>query len=124
MFPAIWAYHRCQLKKYSIKFNMYISLVYIIIILYYLCDYFMNKMNIFEIKFKVKCSNFFQIDLIGQSIYEFAHLCDQAELKEILTNKDVGVPKSFFIRMKCTLTSKGRNVNLKSASYKVCVIYF
>ncbi|XP_025422854.1 hypoxia-inducible factor 1-alpha-like isoform X2 [Sipha flava] len=60
-----------------------------------------------------------QIDLIGQSIYEFAHLCDQAELKEILTSKDVGVQKSFFIRMKCTITNKGRSVNLKSASYKV-----
>ncbi|VVC35310.1 Hypothetical protein CINCED_3A022974 [Cinara cedri] len=60
-----------------------------------------------------------QIDLIGQSIYDFAHLCDQAELKEMLTGKDAGVQKSFFIRMKCTLTNKGRNVNLKSASYKV-----
>lgn len=60
-----------------------------------------------------------QIDLIGQSIYEFAHLCDQAELKDILTNKDIGEQKSFFVRMKCTLTNKGRNVNLKSASYKV-----
>ncbi|XP_050420456.1 protein similar-like isoform X2 [Adelges cooleyi] len=60
-----------------------------------------------------------QIDLIGQSVYEFAHLCDQSELKEILTSKDIGVQKSFFIRMKCTLTSKGRNVNLKSATYKV-----
>ncbi|CAI6347973.1 unnamed protein product [Macrosiphum euphorbiae] len=60
-----------------------------------------------------------QIDLIGQSIYEFAHLCDQAELKDILTSKDIGEQKSFFVRMKCTLTNKGRNVNLKSASYKV-----
>ncbi|XP_050546029.1 hypoxia-inducible factor 1-alpha-like isoform X2 [Daktulosphaira vitifoliae] len=60
-----------------------------------------------------------QIDLIGQSVYEFAHLCDQSELKEMLTAKDIGVQKSFFIRMKCTLTNKGRNVNLKSASYKV-----
>lgn len=31
------------------------------------------------------------------------------------------IPSSFFIRMKCTLTNKGRNVNLKSASYKVGV---
>ncbi|XP_012941668.1 endothelial PAS domain-containing protein 1 [Aplysia californica] len=33
-----------------------------------------------------------------------------------LTNSESRV---FFLRMKCTLTSKGRNVNLKSASYKV-----
>uniref|UniRef100_A0A1B6D4M5 Hypoxia-inducible factor 1-alpha n=1 Tax=Clastoptera arizonana TaxID=38151 RepID=A0A1B6D4M5_9HEMI len=62
-----------------------------------------------------------QIELMGQSIYEVSHPCDHNEVKEILTCKDVteSSPRTFFIRMKCTLTSKGRNVNLKSATYKV-----
>ncbi|ESO83510.1 hypothetical protein LOTGIDRAFT_133221, partial [Lottia gigantea] len=68
-----------------------------------------------------------QIDLVGQSIYEFAHPCDHDEIKDIMsikTHNNNNVESEtdervFFIRMKCTLTSKGRNVNLKSASYKV-----
>lgn len=63
-----------------------------------------------------------QIDLMGHSIYEFSHPCDHEEIKEILSIKTPilpSIPRSFFIRMKCTLTSKGRNVNIKSATYKV-----
>ncbi|GLH05607.1 Protein similar [Gryllus bimaculatus] len=63
-----------------------------------------------------------QIDLMGHSIYDFSHPCDHEEIKEILTVKSPVLPKiprSFFIRLKCTLTSKGRNVNIKSATYKV-----
>ncbi|KAK6183532.1 hypothetical protein SNE40_011000 [Patella caerulea] len=66
-----------------------------------------------------------QIELTGQSIYEFAHPCDHDEIKEIMSVKpnnskdQFSDERIFFIRMKCTLTSKGRNVNLKSASYKV-----
>ncbi|XP_063231140.1 hypoxia-inducible factor 1-alpha isoform X2 [Bacillus rossius redtenbacheri] len=63
-----------------------------------------------------------QFDLMGHSIYEFSHPCDHDEIKDILSIK-APIPhilsRSFFLRMKCTLTSKGRNVNLKSASYKV-----
>ncbi|XP_021930800.1 endothelial PAS domain-containing protein 1-like isoform X2 [Zootermopsis nevadensis] len=63
-----------------------------------------------------------QIDLMGHSIYEFSHPCDHDEIRDILSIKSPllpVIPRSFFIRMKCTLTSKGRNVNLKSATYKV-----
>ncbi|XP_044264882.1 hypoxia-inducible factor 1-alpha isoform X3 [Tribolium madens] len=63
-----------------------------------------------------------QIDLMGQNIYEYSHPCDHEEIKEILSTKarkESEAPKSFFIRLKCTLTSKGRSVNLKSATYKV-----
>ncbi|XP_034249619.1 hypoxia-inducible factor 1-alpha-like [Thrips palmi] len=67
-----------------------------------------------------------QLEMMGHSIYEFSHPCDHDEIKEILSEKSVAngdqrsvVPRSSFLRMKCTLTSKGRNVNLKSASYKV-----
>ncbi|RUS80285.1 hypothetical protein EGW08_011969 [Elysia chlorotica] len=79
-----------------------------------------------------------QIELIGQSIYEFAHPCDHEEIKEMLTPRhgaasdsdragrseghsgrlDHKESRAQLLRLKCTLTSKGRNVNLKSATYK------
>ncbi|XP_074661327.1 hypoxia-inducible factor 1-alpha-like isoform X2 [Tubulanus polymorphus] len=65
-----------------------------------------------------------QVDIIGQSIYEFSHPCDHEEIREILLEKpnhlkNTNDERRFFMRMKCTLTNKGRNVNLKSATYKV-----
>lgn len=33
--------------------------------------------------------------------------------------KEPSTERSFFIRMKCTLTSRGRTVNVKSATWKV-----
>ena len=81
-----------------------------------------------------------QSDLMGQSIYDFSHPCDHDDIKlflEPLTSaskclhkptKRVGdnvqdvIGEStgpFFIRMKSTLTNKGRNCNLKSANFKV-----
>ncbi|CAL1541836.1 unnamed protein product [Lymnaea stagnalis] len=67
-----------------------------------------------------------QIELMGQSVYEFTHPCDHDEIKEMLTCKSNGQQRNaphsenriFFLRMKCTLTAKGRNVNLKSATFK------
>ncbi|KAK3728115.1 hypothetical protein RRG08_009016 [Elysia crispata] len=79
-----------------------------------------------------------QIELIGQSIYEFAHPCDHEEIREMLTPRhsdtsdsdkataseghggklDHKENRTQLLRLKCTLTSKGRNVNLKSATYK------
>lgn len=61
---------------------------------------------------------------MGQNIYEYTHPCDHDEIREILSSKtqessSTDERKSFFIRLKCTLTSKGRSVNLKSATYKV-----
>nr|QOE88730.1 Hypoxia-inducible factor-1a m [Apostichopus japonicus] len=69
-----------------------------------------------------------QIDLLGQSIYEYSHPCDHEELREQLSDrpglnyissKPEREHHSFLMRMKCTLTPKGKNVNLKSATYKV-----
>ncbi|CAH1112318.1 unnamed protein product [Psylliodes chrysocephalus] len=63
-----------------------------------------------------------QIDLLGQNVYDYSHPCDHDEIKEMLSGKeteDVSSCKSLFIRMKCTLTTNGRSVTLKSAVYKV-----
>nr|WNN25264.1 hypoxia-inducible factor 1 [Palola sp.] len=65
-----------------------------------------------------------QVDLIGQSIYEFSHPCDHDEIREMLLEKPHhtevnGEDRVFFVRLKCTLTNKGKSVNLKSAMYKV-----
>ncbi|OAD54410.1 Hypoxia-inducible factor 1-alpha, partial [Eufriesea mexicana] len=64
-----------------------------------------------------------QMDMMGQSVYEYSHPCDHDELRECLSSKPPENNEkracSFFLRLKCTLTSKGRKVNLKSASYKV-----
>ena len=81
-----------------------------------------------------------QTDLMGHSIYDFSHPCDHNDIKEILSLKPrselvcltnnfqpqeaiTKFPCTCFVRMKCTLTSKGRNCNLKSASYKVINCY-
>ncbi|XP_012057137.1 PREDICTED: uncharacterized protein LOC105620242 [Atta cephalotes] len=64
-----------------------------------------------------------QMDMMGQSVYEYSHPCDHDELRECLSSKSADNNEkrtcNFFLRLKCTLTSKGRKVNLKSASYKV-----
>ncbi|XP_043254659.1 protein similar-like [Colletes gigas] len=64
-----------------------------------------------------------QLDMMGQSVYEYSHPCDHEELRECLSSKPTENKEndscSFFLRLKCTLTNKGRKVNLKSASYKV-----
>nr|XP_022331131.1 hypoxia-inducible factor 1-alpha-like isoform X2 [Crassostrea virginica] len=67
-----------------------------------------------------------QVDLVGQSIYEFVHPCDHEDITEIFHSNGRDKKKkssdcyhTFFVRMKCTLTNKGKNVNLKSATYKV-----
>lgn len=69
---------------------------------------------------------FYQIDLMGQNVFEYSHPCDHDEIREILSSRskeESDGPKNFFIRLKCTLTSKGRSVNLKSATYKVILLY-
>uniref|UniRef100_A0A673I0M4 Hypoxia-inducible factor 1-alpha n=1 Tax=Sinocyclocheilus rhinocerous TaxID=307959 RepID=A0A673I0M4_9TELE len=67
-----------------------------------------------------------QFDLTGHSIFEFSHPCDHEELREMLVHKtgskktkEQNTERSFFLRMKCTLTSRGRTVNTKSATWKV-----
>ncbi|XP_027006039.1 endothelial PAS domain-containing protein 1b isoform X1 [Tachysurus fulvidraco] len=68
-----------------------------------------------------------QVELIGHSIFDFTHPCDHDEIRENLSlktgvgkkGKEINTERDFFMRMKCTVTSRGRTVNLKSASWKV-----
>ncbi|XP_042868035.1 hypoxia-inducible factor 1-alpha-like isoform X2 [Penaeus japonicus] len=60
-----------------------------------------------------------QVDVMGQSLYEYTHPCDHEEVRELVSAKGPQEPRHAFLRLKCTLTAKGRSVNLKSASYKV-----
>uniref|UniRef100_A0A8C3RUJ4 Hypoxia inducible factor 3 subunit alpha n=1 Tax=Chelydra serpentina TaxID=8475 RepID=A0A8C3RUJ4_CHESE len=67
-----------------------------------------------------------QLELIGHSVFDFIHPCDQEELQDVLSprqgfskKKEVKTERSFSLRMKSTLTSRGRTVNLKSATWKV-----
>ncbi|XP_070775961.1 hypoxia inducible factor 1 subunit alpha a isoform X2 [Enoplosus armatus] len=73
-----------------------------------------------------KCLGLAQFDLTGHSVFDFIHPCDQEELREMLVHrtgskkaKEPNTERSFFLRMKCTLTSRGRTVNVKSATWKV-----
>ncbi|XP_028935305.1 hypoxia-inducible factor 1-alpha isoform X1 [Ornithorhynchus anatinus] len=74
-----------------------------------------------------KCMGLTQFELTGHSVFDFTHPCDHEELREMLTHRNGSVKKgreqnterSFFLRMKCTLTSRGRTVNIKSAAWKV-----
>ncbi|XP_031160052.1 hypoxia inducible factor 1 subunit alpha, like isoform X2 [Sander lucioperca] len=69
-----------------------------------------------------------QLELLGQNIYDFIHACDEEELRDLLTPRPGSSKKllaeqpserNFFLRMKSTLTSRGRTVNIKSATWKV-----
>ncbi|XP_063456491.1 hypoxia-inducible factor 3-alpha isoform X3 [Pan paniscus] len=68
-----------------------------------------------------------QLELIGHSIFDFIHPCDQEELQDALTpqqtlsRRKVEAPteRCFSLRMKSTLTSRGRTLNLKAATWKV-----
>ncbi|KAM9355130.1 hypoxia inducible factor 1 subunit alpha a [Pholidichthys leucotaenia] len=73
-----------------------------------------------------QCLGLAQFDLTGHSVFDFTHPCDQEELREMLVYrtgpkkvKESNTNRSFFLRMKCTLTSRGRTVNVKSATWKV-----
>ncbi|XP_068089136.1 endothelial PAS domain-containing protein 1 [Hyperolius riggenbachi] len=70
-----------------------------------------------------------QVELTGHSIFDFTHPCDHDEIRENLSlkcgsgigkkSKDANSERDFFMRMKCTVTNRGRTVNLKSATWKV-----
>ncbi|XP_045141616.1 endothelial PAS domain-containing protein 1 [Echinops telfairi] len=70
-----------------------------------------------------------QVELTGHSIFDFTHPCDHDEIRENLSlkngsgfgkkSKDMSTERDFFMRMKCTVTNRGRTVNLKSATWKV-----
>merc|ERR550519_2048656 len=62
-----------------------------------------------------------QVKLLGQEFSDYVHPCDHKQLK-LLTptnhggseDKDVEI----FVRVKCTVTERGRMINLKQANYK------
>ncbi|XP_034528681.1 hypoxia-inducible factor 3-alpha isoform X7 [Ailuropoda melanoleuca] len=68
-----------------------------------------------------------QLELIGHSIFDFIHPCDQEELQDALTPQqslskkkpEAPTERCFSLRMKSTLTSRGRTLNLKAATWKV-----
>lgn len=70
-----------------------------------------------------------QVELTGHNIFDFTHPCDHEEIRENLSIKagsvygrrckELNTERDFFMRMKCTVTSRGRTVNLKSATWKV-----
>lgn len=70
-----------------------------------------------------------QVELTGHSIFDFTHPCDHEEIRENLAvknapgfgrkHRDMNIERDFFMRMKCTVTNRGRTVNLKSATWKV-----
>ncbi|KAM6427943.1 hypoxia-inducible factor 3-alpha isoform 2-T2 [Liasis olivaceus] len=67
-----------------------------------------------------------QLELIGHSVFDFIHPCDQEELQDVLSPRqgfskkaEVKTERNFSLRMKSTLTTRGRTVNLKSATWKV-----
>nr|XP_040135964.1 hypoxia-inducible factor 3-alpha isoform X4 [Ictidomys tridecemlineatus] len=68
-----------------------------------------------------------QLELIGHSVFDFIHPCDQEELQDALTpspslskkKPEPPTERRFSLRMKSTLTSRGRTLNLKAATWKV-----
>ena len=56
---------------------------------------------------------------MGQSLCDYTHPCDHEELKDLVTYRGVTDSRHAFLRLKCTLSNRGRSVNLRSASYKV-----
>ncbi|XP_074657294.1 single-minded homolog 2-like [Tubulanus polymorphus] len=67
-----------------------------------------------------------QVELTGNSIYEYIHPADHDEMTALLTvhqpyhphlRQDIEIERSFFIRMKCVLAK--RNAGLTSGGYKV-----
>jgi hypoxia-inducible factor 1 alpha len=76
---------------------------------------------------------------MGQPIWDYSHQCDHDELREALNGRKASasevlsgsikdsdynplVHRDLLVRLKCTLTSRGRSVNIKSASYKVIIL--
>ena len=68
-----------------------------------------------------------QVELTGNSIYEYVHPADHEEVTQLLNQsppaqcfnlkRDIEIERSFFIRMKCVLAK--RNAGLTNSGYKV-----
>ncbi|XP_064827613.1 hypoxia inducible factor 1 subunit alpha, like 2 [Oncorhynchus masou masou] len=63
-----------------------------------------------------------QMDLIGRSLFDFMHHCDQREVRDILSKMIAPERQQqcdFLLRVKSTLTSQGRAVNQRHTRWKV-----
>lgn len=69
-----------------------------------------------------------QLDMMGNDIHDFTHLCDHQEIDAILSKCDEEhelcqnlMADSFYslLRLKSTLTGRGKSVNIKQAVFKV-----
>lgn len=60
------------------------------------------------------------LELLGQSLDEFVHPCDLEDLASLTAGVEEGAERrvEVTIRMKCTVTERGRMINLNQASYK------
>jgi len=63
-------------------------------------------------------------ELLGQHLDEFVHPCDHGALRELFPPLGTTEEKHVkaYVRMKCTITDRGRLINLKQASYKAMKI--
>ena len=60
--------------------------------------------------------------MIGQSIYDYCHPCDHDEMHEMLNIRADDDQRSFFLRLKSTLSVRGSprtSLHSKSTNYKV-----
>lgn len=66
-------------------------------------------------------SEIFQTDLTGRSLKEFIHTSDYEEYISCDTGNaaDYGCGRVYTLRMKSVISPRGRNLNLKSALFKV-----
>ncbi|XP_064258219.1 LOW QUALITY PROTEIN: hypoxia-inducible factor 3-alpha-like [Passer domesticus] len=68
-----------------------------------------------------------QLELIGHSVFDFVHPCDHEELQDVLSPRQGGPrrrggalgPQFLALRMKSTLSGRGRCLNLKAALLEV-----
>lgn len=81
-------------------------------------------------KLCVKSMGFSQVELTGNSIYEYIHPADHDEMTAVLSptipplasQQDYESERAFFLRMKCVLAK--RNAGLTNGGYKVSSINF
>eukprot|EP00092_Neocalanus_flemingeri_P000879 GFUD01000936.1.p1 GENE.GFUD01000936.1~~GFUD01000936.1.p1 ORF type:complete len:1030 (+),score=208.67 GFUD01000936.1:83-3172(+) len=62
-----------------------------------------------------------QVELLGQEFSDYIHPCDHHMLKLLTPGKTAGPEDEnveIFVRVKCTVTERGRMINLKQANYK------
>lgn len=61
------------------------------------------------------------LELTGQSLCDYVHPCDHHQLKKLLSSK-TGENQEAYVRVKVTVTERGRMINLRQANYKLLKI--